>query len=115
VARLPLGRTLGWEERIVGERPGEFVRWESAAGAAVPNDGEVTFGPSLSPLEKGTVVTLRWRFRPPGGAAGAGLAKLLGIVPDQLAGKSLKYFRSLAETGEIPTTDRQPAARSDTR
>ncbi|MBA4067613.1 MAG: cyclase [Isosphaera sp.] len=113
--RLPLGRTLTWETRVTEDRPGQAVRWESTEGAPVRNSGEVTFGPSLSPLEKGTVVTLRVRFTPPGGAVGGGLVKLLGVAPDALAGKALKYFRSLAETGEIPTTDRQPAARSDTR
>ncbi|WP_439628587.1 SRPBCC family protein [Gemmata sp.] len=113
--RLPLGRTLTWETSVTEDRPGKVIRWESTEGEPVRNSGEITFGPSLSPLEKGTVVTLRVQFEPPGGAAGAGLVKLLGIVPDQLAGKSLKYFRSLAETGEIPTTDRQPAARPDPR
>jgi len=113
--RLPFGRTLTWETRVTEDRPGEGIRWESAEGAPVRNSGEVTFGPSASPLEKGTVVTLRVRFDPPGGSVGAGLVKLLGVVPDALAGRVLRYFRSLAETGEIPTTDRQPAARPDTR
>ena len=111
---LPLGGTLTWETRVTEDRPAEVIRWESTEGAPARNSGEVTFGPSASPLEPGTVVTLRVRFDPPGGAVGAGLVKLLDVVPDALAGKALRYFRSLAETGEIPTTDRQPAARSDT-
>jgi uncharacterized membrane protein len=113
--RRPLGRTLTWETRVTEDSPGKMIRWESTEGAPARNSGEVTFGPSMSPLEQGTVVTLRVRFDPPGGAVGAGLVKLLGVVPDALAGKALKYFRSLAETGEVPTTDRQPAARTDTR
>ena len=28
---------------------------------------------------------------------------------------ALRRFKSLVETGEIPTTERQPAARADTR
>ena len=45
----------------------------------------------------------------------ASSAKLLGFVPRPFAERTIHYFRALAETGEIPTTDRQPAARADTR
>ncbi|MFC6791857.1 hypothetical protein ACFQE0_21000 [Methylobacterium komagatae] len=38
-----------------------------------------------------------------------------GVVPKELASKALHAFKSLVLTGEIPTTDRQPAARRDTR
>jgi hypothetical protein len=38
-----------------------------------------------------------------------------GVVPKELASKALRYFKSLVLTGEIPTTDRQPAARRDAR
>jgi hypothetical protein len=43
-------------------------------------------------------------------------AELLGSTPLNLAvDGALRRFKSLAETGEIPTTERQPAARADTR
>jgi hypothetical protein len=38
-----------------------------------------------------------------------------GLVPDTIASKALHYFKSLVLTGEVPTTERQPAARADTR
>ena len=42
--------------------------------------------------------------------------KLLGTTPLGLAADgALHRFKSLVETGEIPTTERQPAARADTR
>jgi uncharacterized membrane protein len=61
------------------------------------------------------VVTLHVRFDPPGGALGEGLLKLLGSTPlDLVADAALRRFKNLVETGEIPTTVRQPAARADT-
>ncbi|MDF2601946.1 MAG: hypothetical protein K0Q54_4769 [Methylobacterium brachiatum] len=37
------------------------------------------------------------------------------VVPKALASKALHAFKSLVLSGEIPTTDRQPAARRDPR
>ena len=39
------------------------------------------------------------------------VAKLIHIVPREIVGHALYKFRALAITGEIPTTDPQPAAR----
>jgi hypothetical protein len=42
--------------------------------------------------------------------------QMLGnTAPAALASKSLHYFKALVQTGEIPTTERQPAARTDPR
>ena len=109
--RGPLGRTQEWETRIVEERPGEVVRWEAQPGAAMPNSGWVRFRPG--PPDWGTVVTLGIRFEAPGGALGGAAAKLAHRVPEMAVGKALRRFKNLAETGEIPTTEGQPAARAD--
>jgi uncharacterized membrane protein len=111
--RGPLGRGFEWDTRIVEDRPGRGQRWQSVEGASLPSEGEVQFRPA--PGDRGTEVTLRIRFNPPGGALGLAAAKLLGFVPRLFAERAIHYFRALAETGEIPTTDRQPAARADTR
>ena len=111
--RGPLGRDLEWDTRVVEDRPGWEQRWQSVEGASVPSEGEIHFRPA--PGDRGTEVTLRIRFNPPGGALGLAAAKLLGFVPRLFAERALHYFRALAETGEIPTTDQQPAARADTR
>lgn len=105
----PLGRSLEWDSHIVEEHPGEFLRWEALKGADVPNDGWVRFRPA--PGDWGTVVTLQFRFDPPGGVVGDAVVKLLGGVPGMLAFKTLRRFKSLVETGEIPTTGPNPAAR----
>jgi hypothetical protein len=35
----------------------------------------------------------------------------LGVVPDALASKALHRFKSLVETGEVPTLEANPSAR----
>lgn len=110
----PLGRAYEWDSETVDDRPGEGVGWRSLAGGALSNEGSVRFHPA--PADRGTVVTLRVRFDPPGGALGDAAVRLLGTTPlDLVADGALLRFKSLAETGEIPTTERQPAARADTR
>ena len=111
--RGPLGRDFEWDTRVVEDRTGLGQRWQSVDGASLPSEGEIRFRPA--PGDRGTEVTLRIRFNPPGGVLGLAAAKLLGFMPRLFAERTLHYFRALAETGEIPTTDRQPAARADTR
>lgn len=105
----PLGRSVTWETRITEDRSGESLRWESVEGATVSGEGSVQFRPA--PADRGTEVTLRLRFDPPGGAVGAAVTERLGVVPGTLAERALDRFKSLAETGEIPTLARNPSAR----
>ena len=109
-----LGRSHEGEVEIVDDRPGEHIGWRSLPGSDVPNEGSIHFRPAQG--GRGTVATLRVRFDPPGGALGEAGMKLLGaLVPATVADKVLHRFKSLVETGEIPTTEHQPAARADTR
>ncbi len=108
-AEGPLGRRLEWEARLAEERPGERVRWESLEGAPIRNEWTVTFEPA--PGDRGTTVSLRIRFDPPAGPVGDRLLNALGIVPETLAATVLDRFKSLAETGEIPTLRANPSAR----
>lgn len=113
-AQGPFGRTLTWETRIVEERENELIRWESLPGGQLASQGSVRFRPA--PGDLGTEVKLRIRFHPPGGALGSAVARFMGgLVPNAIAGKALRFFKSLVLTGEIPTTEHQPAARADTR
>ena len=105
----PRGREVSWETRIVEEEPGEFLRWETPADATVPNEGTLRFRPAAG--DRGTVVTLSVRCDPPGGALGNAALKRLDIVPEALAGEALRRFKSLVESGEIPTTEANPSAR----
>jgi uncharacterized membrane protein len=109
-----LGRAYEWETETAEDRPGEGFGWRSLPDAVIPNEGSVRF--RQAPADRGTVATLRLRFDPPGGALGDVAVDLLGTTPLNLAvDGALRRFKSLTETGEIPTTERQPAARADTR
>lgn len=105
----PFGRDVEWETQFVEARAGEFLRWESPEDAAVPNEGSIRLAPA--PGDRGTEVTLRLQFDPPGGRLGGAAMKSSGFVPAVLAKKALHRFKSLAETGEIPTLEGNPSAR----
>jgi len=108
----PLGRAWEWDSETV-DRAAEGIGWRSLSDAAIPNEGWLRF--QSAPAGRGTVVTLRVRFDPPAGALGSGLLELLGTTPLNLVAEgALRRFKNLVETGEIPTTVRQPAARADT-
>lgn len=62
------------------------------------------------------IVSLRMRLAPPGGMLGRAVARFGGdLLPGAVATRAIHSFKALAETGEIPTTEGQPAARADTR
>jgi uncharacterized membrane protein len=105
----PLEWSVSWETRIVEDRPGEVLRWASGPDAPVPNEWTVRFRPA--PTDRGTQVTLAIRVDPPAGALGDAAMKRLGFVPRTITGEALDRFKSLAETGEIPTLERNPSAR----
>ena len=106
----PLGHTLEWETRIIEERAGELIRWRSTRGQ-LPNEGTVEF--RNAPGDFGTEVTVRVRFDPPGRPLGDAAARLLDDPPKLVLAKALRRFKSLVETGEIASTDRNPSARAD--
>jgi uncharacterized membrane protein len=99
----PLGRTLVWDSQIVENQPGRTIAWRSLPGAEMPNEGEVYFQPG--PEDRGTEVKMHFRFDPPGGVIGDAAMKLFNLVPELMISKALRRFKSLAETGEIPTSN----------
>jgi hypothetical protein len=80
--------------------------WASADGRAAVLEGipaadvALEFGSVLE--EWGTVVTVRLRLE----------AAVPGMATQTLAGKVVRRLKALVETGEVPTTADNPAARS---
>lgn len=105
----PFGRTMEWDTQTVEDRPGQLIRWRTVEGAPVPHEGWVEFAPA--PQNRGTEVTLHFRFDQPGGTLGGIAIQRLEGVLRLLADKVLHRFKSLAETGEIPTLKNNPSAR----
>ncbi len=108
VAKGPAGGEYRWRTRVE-EGADAALRWSTLDGADVPNAGTLVFRPA--PGDRGTEAHLTVRFDPPGGFLGEALGKLFHIVPREIVQTALYRFRALALTGEIPTTDPQPAAR----
>lgn len=109
VARGPAGGAYRWRTEVQAAGAGE-LRWASHDGADIANTGVLIFRPA--PGERGTELHLDVRFDPPGGPLGEAIGTLFHIVPQEIVAKALYRFRALALTGEIPTTDPQPAARN---
>lgn len=105
----PAGRTLSWETEVVQAEPGEVLRWASRPEQRIEMDGTVRFEPAAG--DRGTRVALSLRFDPPGGQITATLLNRLKLAPETLVGVALSRFKSLVETGEIPTLEGNPSAR----
>jgi uncharacterized membrane protein len=106
----PLHQDLRFKTRWVENRASELVSWESLPGESLQMRGSLRF--SSAPNDWGTVVMLKLELEPPAGNLGRAVAELFGSLPQKLLQKALRRFKSLAETGEIPSTDHNPAARN---
>jgi uncharacterized membrane protein len=93
------GKSLEWDAEIVEEQPGELISWRSLEGADVSNAGVVRF--LSAPGDRGTEIHLEMLYDPPGGSAGAGVAKLFGRSAEQQVHEDLRRFKQVIETGEI--------------
>ncbi len=110
VAKGPAGKRIEWDAEITEDRPNELIAWRSLEGSQVENSGSVRFEPARG--KPGTVVRAEIEYRPPAGLLGVTVAKLLGAEPKQQLHDNLHRFKQLMETGEIITTEGQPAGRS---
>ena len=109
-AKGPAGSRMEWEAEIVDDRPGELISWRSLPGADVDNSGSVRF--ERAPGGRGTFVRVKMEYNPPGGLFGASIAKMFGEDPDTQVQRDLYRFKQVMETGQVTTTEGQPAGRS---
>lgn len=110
IAKIPKGvGTVEWDADIVQEEPDSLIAWRSLPGSDVDNAGEVRF--TDAPAGRGTVVQAAISYRAPAGAVGAGIAKLLNPAFKQMVENDLRRFKQLMETGEVITTEGQPAGK----
>jgi uncharacterized membrane protein len=109
-ARGPAGTAVEWEAEIVDDRPGELISWRSLPGADIDNSGSVRF--ERAPGGRGTFVRVKMQYDPPGGFFGSTVAKLLGEEPSVQVQRDLYRFKQVMETGQVVTTEGQPAGRA---
>lgn len=101
---------IEWDSRVVADEPGRRIAWRSLDGAVLPNEGELSFAPGRPGW--GTEARLAWRFDPPGGPLGD-LVVRFADAPHAIGALILRRFKSLAETGEVPTLAHNPTTRDD--
>ncbi len=110
IARGPAGMRVEWDAVISNEEPGQFIEWQSCAGADVENSGRVSF--ISAPAGKGTEIRLVLNYKPPAGALGAITAKILGDDPGLQIESDLRRLKQFLETGEIATIEGQSQGQS---
>jgi uncharacterized membrane protein len=106
VANAPLGQTVEWDAETMVDQENRVISWRSVGDSIAPNVGAVRF--QEAPGERGTEVRVRLEYTPPLGSLGATVAKLFGEEPGMQVEDDLRRFKTLLETGEVPTTERQP-------
>lgn len=111
VARGPVGSTIEWDAEITEERPNELIAWRSIEGSELDHAGSVRFEQALG--DRGTVVTVSMQYQPPLGTIGAAVLAWFGEDPNQTIKMDLRRFKQMMETGEIITTEGQPAGREE--
>ena len=106
-AQVPGGMQLEWDTEIVEDRAPEVLRWRSMPNAMLQSEGSVTMRPA--PRDRGTELKLELVYYPPGARLGAAAARLINFVTGLRIEQDLRRFKQMAETGEIATTEGQPA------
>jgi len=107
--RGPMNQAFEWSSRQTVDEPGRKLSWESLPGGTIASRGNIAF--RSGPDGKGTEATMWVQFEPPLGAVGEGLVKTLRQVPRAITGQALRRFKSLVETGEVPTLEHNPSTR----
>jgi uncharacterized membrane protein len=109
IVKGPAGTTVEWDAEITHDEPNALLAWRSLDGADIESAGAVRFLPQTS--GRGTIVSVKMQYKPPAGAIGMTVAKLFGEEPDIQVAEDLRRFRQAMETGEVATTEGQPAGR----
>ena len=94
-----------WRAQIINDHPNQMLAWRTLEGADIANAGTVRF--EKAPGDEGTEVILTVEYDPPGGKLGALFAKITGKEAGQQIGDTLRRFKALIETGEIPSIEGQ--------
>jgi len=106
---VPGRRQMNWTSRLVEQVQNTSLVWRTDPGTTVPHEMFVGFR-DAQPAEWGTEVTLGISLLSNDRLTRT-LAQLTHLVDEAMLGKVLRRFKSLVETGEMPTLAHNPAAR----
>jgi uncharacterized membrane protein len=104
--KLNAMKTLEWDSEITRDEAGNVIEWRSLGGGDLQNFGSVQFQPRLS--GPGTTVRLAMEYAPPAAGTGAMGGQILKMISEYGVREDLRRFKSVIETGEVPTTNGQP-------
>jgi Predicted integral membrane protein len=107
VAKGPAGRNVEWDAEIIADDPPSRIAWQSLEGSDIDCSGSVEFVRA----DRGTEVRVSMQYEPPAGLMGKTVAKLFGEDPSWTVAEDLRRLKQLLETGEISSTEGQPAGR----
>jgi uncharacterized membrane protein len=96
---------VAWTTRVVEERPGSMLRFESAPGDPVHMEATVLTRPA--PADWGTELHLEYVLDMP-----PPLRKLTELMGSLFSISLVHRLKSLAETGVVPTLAHNPAGRA---
>lgn len=108
-ARGPMGRMVEWDARVTDQRRPHFMTWSSLPGSDVENAGSVHFTEAAG--GRGTEVRVVLAYKPPAGALGAVVARLMGEEPSMQIREDLGRLKQMIEAGEIATAAPYPGGR----
>ncbi len=109
VATGPAGSSVEWDAEITDDRPNEMIAWRTVERSDVDHRGVIRFEAAAG--GRGTMVSVEMQFSPPGGTLGSAVAAWFGDDPRQSIKMDLRRFKQVMETGEVITTEGQPAGR----
>ena len=106
---LPGRQKITWTSRLIEQSQGSSFLWRTDPGATVPHEMFVRLR-DARPSEWGTVVTLGISPLSDGTLTSA-FVQITRFLDRTLLTKLLRRFKSLVETGEMPTLSCNPAGR----
>ncbi len=109
IATAPAGTRVEWDAEIVEDEANSRIAWRTLPDSKVEHEGVVSF--EAAPGGRGTIVRVSMSYVPPAGKVGVHVAKLFGEEPNAQIDSDLRCMKQLIETGEIATTEGQPAGR----
>jgi uncharacterized membrane protein len=115
IATSPTGQRLEWDAEITQDQPGRLIAWQvSGDKVTLGEGGRISF--REAPRQRGTIVTLEVDFAGHKGLQNTLeiplLGRVTGLFLESWVLETLRRFKALMETGEVPTLAGQPTGRA---
>jgi uncharacterized membrane protein len=94
-----LGASIHWEAKIVSEKPGEEISWQSLEDSTIDNKGRVTFEDAGV---LGTQVNVVISYEAPFGMAGEKVLSLFNHTFEKIIREDIFNFKHYIEKGKLP-------------